>query len=121
MARKGSKPKPKVLKKVNYQTQVENQTQRGKVMDEMLKALPAGMRLSKSGNKYWETRVNRSDMIQRKPRAPKKEAEKFVPLYLIAENKKPTKKSPTKKPAKKAKPKTAKKSTKSSKKWHFPW
>jgi hypothetical protein len=50
---------PRVLKRVKYQTGKRKSIKKDKVR----KALPPGLRVSRSGKKYWETRRNRSDLF----------------------------------------------------------
>jgi hypothetical protein len=53
--------KSKVLKRLSYQTGERKSLK----IDRQRKALPSGKRISSSGNAYWETRRNRSDLKNR--------------------------------------------------------
>jgi hypothetical protein len=57
-----STKKVKATYKVNYQTGTSKRTDRGKNQDAKRKALAPGKRTSASGNTYYETRANRSDI-----------------------------------------------------------
>jgi hypothetical protein len=48
---------PKVTRKINRQVGKSNRN-----VDRPLDALPPGQRISKNGKKYYETRMNRSDL-----------------------------------------------------------
>jgi len=48
--------------KVDYQTGKANRTDRGNNQDAKRKALPPGKRVSNTGNTYYETRANRTDL-----------------------------------------------------------
>ena len=62
-----SDEKAKEFESIGYRNQRRNLKQMkqvgtsNKIVDEHLKALMPGKRISKSGNVYWETRKNRSD------------------------------------------------------------
>ncbi|MEM0488766.1 MAG: hypothetical protein QW707_06145 [Candidatus Bathyarchaeia archaeon] len=47
----------RILKAVNYQT-----GRSVTLVDRKRKALPPGLRISRTGRRYWETRKNRSDL-----------------------------------------------------------
>ena len=49
---------PKVQRTVNFQVGKSN-----KLVDQERRALPPGVRISKNGNVYMETRKNRSDAL----------------------------------------------------------
>ncbi|MFW6129604.1 MAG: hypothetical protein ACOC56_00380 [Atribacterota bacterium] len=57
----GFKSPQKVVKVSSHQTGKTN-----KKRDKARDALPPGKRISKSGNEYWETRANRSDLRGKK-------------------------------------------------------
>ena len=48
---------PKVIYKVNHQVGTSV-----KIIDKMIKAMPPGKRVSRTGKVYYETRKNRSDL-----------------------------------------------------------
>jgi len=51
--------------KVDYQTGKTNRTDRGNNQDAKRKALPPGKRVSNTGNTYYETRANRTDLSRK--------------------------------------------------------
>jgi hypothetical protein len=57
---KARKMKPKTIVVSKRQTGTSN-----KAIDKRMKALPAGKRISKNGNIYYERRANRSDLNQK--------------------------------------------------------
>jgi hypothetical protein len=56
------KRKVKATYRIERQTGTKNRTERANIQDAKRKALPPGKRISKSGNTYYETRANRTDL-----------------------------------------------------------
>jgi len=54
--------RPKVLSDIQRQSGYVKNV----LVDKLLIALPPGKRISKSGNVYWETRKNRSDLDKKR-------------------------------------------------------